>query len=155
MPQPTNQKGGLKWTFLRWRKEEEELFAHDLEGCMKLFEEKSQSSEQEATQKTKIEVTKQRLFPLKNDVEEARAMVEAVPDARTQHVGDDLDPENEKENEDQADEGLKDSEEYAGRDPGELAKSEERLRGSCEKIPYRKVDISNYTYLQEHLCVVT
>ena len=52
--------------------------------------------------------------------------------------------ENEKENEDQADEGLKDSEEYAGREPGELAKSEERLRGSCEKIPYRKVDISNF-----------
>ena len=129
-----------------WRSEEEELCAHDLEGCKRLLEEimPTQGSEPKANKKTKIEETRGKLFPLQKAVEEARAMVEDVPDSRTLHIGDDLDPENEKDNEDQADEGLREAEEYAARDPGELTKPSEKSQGASENTLYRKVDISDF-----------
>ena len=46
------------------------------------------------------------MFPHKNNVEEARAKIDDLPDTRPQHVGDTLDPENEQDNAEQEEEGV-------------------------------------------------
>ena len=126
-----------------WRVEEEELCAHDLEGCIKLYNETEEEFHEDNSRKKKVERTKGKLFPLQNDVEEARAMMEEVSDSRTQHIGDILDAENEKDNEDQLAEGVEETEEHAARNPGHLAEEEGNLKGHYEKTAYRRIDISN------------
>ena len=128
-----------------WRTEEKDLHAHDLEACIRLFNEmeEEETLEAQSTMRTNIEKTKGKLFPLKNDVEEARAMVEEVPDSRSQHIGDVLDAENEKDNEDQAVEGFEETEEHAARDPGHFAETDDSSGGIYEKTVYRKIDISD------------
>lgn len=134
-----------------WRLEEEELCAHNLEGCINLFNEmdEDEAGEPQANQRTKIEKTRGGLFPMKNDVEEARAMMEELPDTRTQHIGDSLDPENEKDNEDQADEGIEEAEEHAARNPGNLASEDNHSKGTGESSVYRRVDISNLDEMRQ------
>ena len=127
-----------------WRSEEEELCAQDLEGCIRLFNEMEEGSDEvQSSRQTKIEKTKGKLFPLQNDVEEARAMMEEVSDSRTMHIGDVLDAENQKDNEDQMAEGMEETEEHAARNPEHLAEEDGSLKGHYEKTVFRKIDISN------------
>ena len=61
-----------------------------------------------------MEVIKGKVFPFKNNVEEAQAILEEFPDDRPSHLGDNLDPENQQANEDQAEEGPQEDPEFAG-----------------------------------------
>ena len=86
---------------------EKELFENDIEKCIEIFTEVIPNHET-----TKIEAIKNKLFPHKNNIEEAREKL-AELDTRPQHIGDLIDSENQKENEDQLDEGFSIDEEQA------------------------------------------
>ena len=58
-----------------------------------------------------------KLFPHKNTVEEARAVLENISELRPTHIGEDLDAENELENEAAVLEDIIEDLEYAGRCP--------------------------------------
>ena len=67
----------------------------------------------------------EKLFPCKKAVEEGRATLVNFPDPRPTHIGDEIDPEKEKEDEEAAMEGLVEDEELAGRNPGDKFGNEE------------------------------
>ena len=90
----------------------------------------------------KIEIMESLLFPHKNNVEVARATIELLPEQRPQHIGDLIDPENEKDNEDQETEGVLPDEEFAARDL-ELIEGEKPIMRS-ERTIYKRMDISNH-----------
>lgn len=71
--------------FHPWR-EERELSPDDFESCLALYESKCAS----------IEKVKNILFPHQNNIEQGRALIELLGDARTSHIGDELDPEHEQ-----------------------------------------------------------
>ena len=125
-----------------WRKEEE-LFPSDIEECIQLYQEvdAEEAHKSQHLRKSKVEKVQEKLFPLKNDVEEARAILEDLPDNRTQHIGDVLDAENEHDNEEQAAEGIKEAEEHAARHPGN--RFQDVSFSKYEETTYRRIDISN------------
>ena len=103
-----------------WRKEEEDLHLDSIEQCNQLFEAKAH----EEDLKTKIENIQEKLFPNQNAVEDGRAEVALLDDQRPTHIGDMMDPENEVENEQAAEEGLTEDLEHAARFPTDaMAKS--------------------------------
>ena len=115
--------------FMPWRNEKD-LPENDYEECLEMLERLSESL-------TRLQ---QKLFPLRKAVEEGRATLENFPDPRPTHIGDQLDPEKEQENEDAAMEGLVEDEEFAGRHPGEKCGDEEGGITPNRGI-FRRVDI--------------
>ena len=83
--------------YKHWRSEDE-LREDCHESCLALFNEKSPND----SNLSYISEVKENLFPEKNNVELARAIVEDMddPDQRPSHIGDQLDAQNEQENED-------------------------------------------------------
>ena len=102
-----------------WR-EETELKQHDLDACLRLIIKRNNQGDG----KTIIELTKGKLFPHKNNVEEARALMETLPNTRPTHTVDDLDAESQLENEADAWEEAVDDPEYAARYPNREAAQE-------------------------------
>ena len=127
-----------------WRNEDE-LYPHDMEACLLLLHdtEKEEERKQPQDRRSKIEKVKEQLFPERNSVEEARTVLEALPDQRPQHYGDLIDAENEKDNEDQEVEGIEEDNEFAARDPRGLRNLQEEAAIPFERTMYKKIDISN------------
>ena len=92
-----------------WRSEVNDLKLGDLHAIVELFRKEQK----------KIETIEANLFPHRKSVNEARAVLENFPDSRPSHIGDELDPENEKDNQESTVEGLAEDEEYAARFPDE------------------------------------
>ena len=127
-----------------WRNEKE-LHPKDFEACLQLFLETDdgEALKKEEDRRSKIEKTKEKLFPHRNNVEEARAVLETLPEQRPQHIGDQLDAENELENDEpEMDDEVQDDE-YAARDPQHLKNLTEDESSNQEKTVYRRIDISN------------
>ena len=121
-----------------WRKEEEELCATDEKACQVLFEKPSQAHDE----KTAIQTVEEALFPFRNSVIQARAAMENFPDTRPSHIGDDLDPENEKENEESAAYGDIEDEDYAARIPDEQMNDQEGGPSSAiRRASFHKIKI--------------
>ena len=115
-----------------WR-DESELFQSDINKCIELFKELAPEGN-----KLKIEIIKDKLLPHKNNIQEAREMLCEFDD-RAQHIGDVIDSELQKENEDQLNEGYEVDNEQILRDPGDLLNDEHH----AEKSIYKRIDISN------------
>ena len=75
---------------------------------------------------------KEQLFPFKNNVEEARAVLLDIQSK----IGDEIDAKNEQENEDQAEEGIENDNEFVGRDPDIFTIPSEELGTLPEKTFY-------------------
>ena len=75
---------------------------------------------------------KEQLFPFKNNVEEARAVLLDIQSK----IGDEIDAKNEQENEDQAEEGIENDNEFVGRDPDIFTIPPEELVTLPEKTFY-------------------
>lgn len=75
---------------------------------------------------------KEQLFPFKNNVEEARAVLLDIQNK----IGDEIDAKNEQENEDQAEEGIENDNEFVGRDPDIFTIPPEELGTLPEKTFY-------------------
>ena len=86
--------------YMPWQ-HEVELCEKDEEACLKLCQEMEEEelSKDDGSQRSKIEKIQDSLFPHKNNVEATRAVVENFIDTWPTHIGDQLDPENEKANE--------------------------------------------------------
>ena len=128
-----------------WRSESE-LYPKDMQKCIELFTEyqSKKSISDGLARKTKIEKTKEVLFPNKNSVEEARALLEEFADQRPEHIGDCLDPEHELEQEEEeAMKNLSQDEEYLGRDPENLPNLSEPPKNLPERSYYKRADISD------------
>ena len=102
--------------------------------------------------KTKLQLVKARLFPMKNSVQEARAMMESFADQRPMHMADQLDPENARENEDLEAEGQLEDIEHAARDPGSQFEDDldgqlPRKQMQSEKTIYERIDIADKDYM--------
>ena len=67
---------------------EKELYEDDLDACIKLYDEKDlkELSKNVISQKSKIEKTQDNLFPHKNNVEAARAVLENFANPRVIHI---------------------------------------------------------------------
>ena len=100
--------------FRPWRSEAE-LREDDCERCINMLYELSEN----------LERLQEKLFPSKKAVEEGRATLANFPDPRPTHIGDELDPEKEQENEEAVMEGLVEDEEFAGRNPEDIFDNEE------------------------------
>ena len=125
---------------------EKELYEDDLDACIKLYDEKDlkELSKNVISQKSKIEKTQDNLFPHKNNVEAARAVLENFANPRSIHIGDELDPENEQMNEESAKEGARENEEYVARHPGDdISCFGDESSSSPSKDIYKRIDISN------------
>ena len=107
-----------------WRSADE-LSHDDFEHCIELYNEiePSEALKPDDIKRTKLEKVKEKVFPHACDIEKARAILENLPypQQRPQHIADQLDPENEMDNEEQGELSDQDDEDYAGRDPGEMA----------------------------------
>ena len=127
-----------------WR-DEKELHPECLEACMQLYKEECDCDEHmDGTAiPPKVEKVKDKLFPFKNNVEEARAMMENMPSERAEHVGDNLDPELEHENEDQEAEGFVEETDYAARNPDQLPTDKTSATNPERQSVYKRIDISN------------
>ena len=66
--------------------------------------------------------------------------MESMPEQRPEHVGDALDPEHMRENEDQEDEGMEESREHAARDPDLIGDERSTVP---DRTIFRRIDISN------------
>ena len=97
--------------------DEKELREDDLDECFYLFVEPPNVAD--SSGKSSIEITEGKLFKHRASVNEGRAVLETFGNSRPSHYGDELDPENEKANEEDAMEGLKDDENFADRFPEE------------------------------------
>ena len=75
-------------------------------------------------------------------MEEARAIVADLPDQKPQHIGDLIDAENVRENEDQELEGATADEQYAARIPELSDMPEDSIAHPAHSI-YRRIGISN------------
>ena len=126
-----------------WRSENEDLGKKSLDECLNLVNEYEEAvlKENMDPRETNIGKLKAKLFPHKDGVQEARAMIEDLPEQRPSHIGDQLDPENEQANEDQEASGEVANEEYAGRDPGIL---NEEPKLNAEKTTYKRIDITKH-----------
>ena len=124
--------------------EEKELPINDFDKCVELFSEMDPGEERKPLdqQRTKIQKVKEKLFPFKRHVEEARDLLKDLPDSRPQHLCDQLDPENEMENAELAAEGIVEAEEFAARDPG-IMPNDGTSSSLAAKDMYRRIDISN------------
>ena len=116
--------------YVPWRNEEKDLDAHDYDNC----------SEEFNSQSHRIQVIKEKLFPHKNNVEEARAVVEEFAEQRPEHMGDVLDPELQKGNEEDSAEGDQPIDELAAREP--QGQADEDSKVYSEKTIYKRIDIS-------------
>ena len=112
-----------------WMKEKE-LPEKDYDACLDMLDELSEH----------LVSLQEKLFPHKKAVEEGRAALENFPDPRPTHIGDQLDPEKERENEEAAMEGLVEDEIFAGRNPGEEFSNEDSGFAPDRSI-FRRVDI--------------
>ena len=121
-----------------WR-HEEELHEDNQEACLQLYN----------IHRDYIIQVKEQLFPNRNNVEEARAAVEAVGDTRPVHIGDDIDAEYEQNMDDQGLEGMVEDEEQAARHPGELVNMPEDGQVNVETAIYQRIDISNMDKMLE------
>ena len=93
------------------------------------------------SRRSKIEKTLDRIFPHKNNVEAARAVVENLSNPRPTHIGDHLDPENEQENEELGLEGPREDAEYAARFPvDEIRCNTDELP---PKLPYKRINTTD------------
>ena len=99
--------------FSPWTKEKEDLAHGSAEDCLRLFQMRANENEV----MTNIEKTQDKLFPYMNSVQEGRVVVAHFDDKRPTHVGDEMDPENEAENEEAEMQGFEESLEHAGRIP--------------------------------------
>ncbi len=122
---------------------ETELFADNFTKCHNLYWETNPQQLQEpmTEQKSYLEQVKEKLFPLKNSVEEARALMDIRGD-KAQHIGELLDPESELANEEALGQNIVEDELTAARDPGDLL-------DIChdglfpEKTRYQRIDIGD------------
>ena len=128
--------------YMPWRKESF-LPSNDFQRALDLF-----SRKKEGQQKTFVEIVKEKLFPFKNSVEEARAFVEANTDADTE-IGETLDPESTQLNEDERDIGVELDLLSAVRDPGELIDVSNTSNSKDERRKYMRIDISNLDMLYQ------
>ncbi len=125
--------------FRPWRSEEE-LFPQDFEASFNLFSEEASVFPQP---QSKIDVIKMKIFPHKNNIEEARATVQNLPDQRVHHIGDTIDPTNEQENADLITEGFVEDDDFAARDPGDDFKTPQSYFSDTCSEKFRRIDISN------------
>ena len=122
---------------------ENELKADDMDACYELY---SETEEEEmrnnlGSRRSKIEKTLDRIFPHKNNVEAARAVLENLSNPRPTHIGDHLDPENEQENEELGLEGPREDAEYAARFPvDEIRCNTDELP---PKLPYKRINTTD------------
>ena len=89
---------------------------------------------------------------MKNIIQEARAMMECFADQRPTHLGDQLDPENARENEDLEAQGLLEDIEHAARNPGgqfedDLERQVPRRQMQSEGTIYERIDISDKDHM--------
>ena len=110
--------------FYPWRNEEE-LFADDENKCKQLygkcdlFPETIINEEGTELTLTKIDTVKRKLFPHLKDVEQGREMVSKF-DFDKASIGNEINPEGEKQEEEDNDIGTEDAEEFAGLNPDGL-----------------------------------
>ena len=121
-----------------WRNEAE-LFESDLVSCIELYNELPENSPD-----PKIQIVKKKLFPHMANVEEARAMLDSLPSTRLQHIADTIDPETQQENDDQLEEGISLSDEYAIREPSEnMLRIDDTNNINIDKTMFKRVDLTN------------
>ena len=116
--------------YVPWRNEKRDCEAYDYDKCLEKF----------YLERQRIEAVQENLFPHKNSVEEARAFVEEFAEQRPVHTGDVLDPELQKENEEDAAEGDKPIDDLVARDPSGVVDKEFTM--PHEKTIYKRIDIS-------------
>ena len=127
--------------YMPWRSEDE-IFPNNLERCLALFKDLSPFSGSE-NQRTKVEVMKEKLFPHRNNVEEARAVIDCLPDNHSAHIGDTIDAAHEQSNIDAGEEGFQADSEKSILDPDNYITGTEESDSIHEKIIYKPIDISN------------
>ena len=69
-------------------------------------------------------------------------MLEDMPASRAEHIGDNLDPQLEQDNEEQADEGVLLDEEFAARNPDNVTGDPSKGAAAASQGPFRRIDIS-------------
>ena len=127
--------------YKHWRSEDE-LREDSFDECLKLF---NMSSPNDPNQTYIFEV-KERLFPQKNNVELARAIIEELDDQdqRPSHIGDQLDAQNEQENEDNETIGTSVNPDH------QFRSYDNDLRdGSEQKSMFKTADLSDYNQMLE------
>ena len=133
--------------YLPWKVEEKDLFRWDLKACRNLFVDMEEIEKTKALneQRSKIEKTREKLFPYMASVDEGRAVVAHLDDQRPTHIGEDLDPQSVVENEVAEEEGLQEDEDHLGRFPNEAIRNLEEsnalpTRGMYKILPLPKND---------------
>jgi ATP-dependent DNA helicase PIF1 len=123
-----------------WRAEND-LHPGNEDECRKLYEQTNclELMNPVAQRRVNVVITKQKLFPFKNNVEEAQQAIADLQEHRPQHIGDTLDAEAEQDNADDQAEGMLEDVSFAVRDPGDL--TEGRNKHDYPAMPQR-VDIS-------------
>ena len=133
--------------FYPWRNESEDLCQFNLDKCQELFQsmDDHEMTHENHMQRSKIEITQEKLFPHLNDVEEGREAVAKLDNQRPTHIIDELDPECAVENEMAEEEGIEEDEKHTARFPSEtLSKLTEsqlpQASGTFSMIPLPKDD---------------
>ena len=120
-----------------WRIHHLDLYNQLKDICSSKF---SASSEKNVD---KILAVKEILFPFKNNVEEARQIVESSEDQRSRHIGEMLNAEFEQEEGDQQEIGLMPDEAYEARLPDDSLQKEKDSYSTNDYAIYERLDISN------------
>ena len=118
--------------FHPWR-EERELSPDDFESCLALYESKRAS----------IEKVKNILFPHQNNIEQGRALIELLGDARASHIGDELDAEHEQLQENDGKVATEMDANDVVRYPDDLVSSHDDANERNSSGIYRRIDISD------------
>ena len=113
---------------------EKELHPFDEEACINLYNE---SITINGLQQNKISCIKSKMHPHQNLVDEAMAAMSLRSDHHAEHIGDAIDPEGTKKNEDIDDCNERDTE-YVGRDPSMLEHAT-----TTEKQLFPRIDLTN------------
>lgn len=116
--------------YVPWLREEE-CFPDDFDQCRARYMAKL----------PEIRAVKSILFPHRNNVEEAQALIESLDEQRPMHIGDILDPSNAQEQDELRAQGEDIDEEYLVRNPGDVVDGNSESGGLGSM--FRRIDTSD------------